>query len=223
MAISTKKTVFLTGATGNMGSATLAELLARSDRFRVRALVRPEERNHAVVKRFERNPAVEWVWGDLTSAQDMRQAVEGVDQVLHIGGMVSPFADKFPELTMKVNVGGARNIVEAIKAAALDYLALPLDPERFTRCLLRIEKEAEQFGAARRRMIEARDRISTLSTREREVLEWLSEGSSNKAIAREFDISPRTVEIHRANMLNKMGANHTSEAIRIAIEAALVD
>lgn len=117
MAISTKKTVFLTGATGNMGSATLAELLARSDRFRVRALVRPEERNHAVVKRFERNPAVEWVWGDLTSAQDMRQAVEGVDQVLHIGGMVSPFADKFPKLTMKVNVGGARNIVEAIKAA----------------------------------------------------------------------------------------------------------
>jgi len=62
-------------------------------------------------------------------------------------------------------------IVEAIKAGALDYLALPLDPERFTRCLLRIEKEAEQFGTARRRMIEARDRISTLSTREREVLD----------------------------------------------------
>lgn len=117
MAISTKKTVFLTGATGNMGSATLAELVRRNDRFRVKALVRPEERNHAVVKRFDGNPAVEWVWGDLTSAADMRRGVEGVDQVLHIGGMVSPFADKFPELTMKVNVGGARNIVEAIKAA----------------------------------------------------------------------------------------------------------
>lgn len=50
-------------------------------------------------------------------------------------------------------------IVEAIKAGALDYLALPLDPERFTRCLTRIAKEAEQFGVARRRMIEARDRI----------------------------------------------------------------
>lgn len=112
-------------------------------------------------------------------------------------------------------------IVEAIKAGALDYLALPLDPERFTRCLLRIEKEAEQFGAARRRMIEARDRISTLSAREREVLDWLAEGSSNKAIARELDISPRTVEIHRANMMTKLGARHAAEAVRLKLEAKL--
>lgn len=112
-------------------------------------------------------------------------------------------------------------IVEAIKAGALDYLALPLDRERFTRCLLRIEKEAEQFGAARRRMIEARDRISTLSSREREVLDWLAEGSSNKAIARELDISPRTVEIHRANMMTKLGARHAAEAVRLKLEAKL--
>jgi Response regulator len=112
-------------------------------------------------------------------------------------------------------------IVEAIKSGALDYLALPLDPERFTRCLTRIEKEAEQFGAARRRMIEARDRISTLSAREREVLDWLAEGSSNKAIARELEISPRTVEIHRANMMNKLGARHAAEAVRLRLEAKL--
>lgn len=116
MAISTKKTVFLTGATGNMGSATLAELMARADRFHVRALVRPEERDHPVIKRFDGNPALEWLPGDLTSAEDMRRGVTGADQVLHIGGMVSPLADLHPELTMRVNVGGARNIVEAIKA-----------------------------------------------------------------------------------------------------------
>lgn len=112
-------------------------------------------------------------------------------------------------------------IVAAIKAGALDYLALPLDPERFTRCLTRIAKEAEMFGAARRRMIEARDRISTLSAREREVLDWLAEGSSNKAIARELDISPRTVEIHRANMMTKLGARHAAEAVRLKLEAKL--
>ncbi|PKP88108.1 MAG: helix-turn-helix transcriptional regulator, partial [Alphaproteobacteria bacterium HGW-Alphaproteobacteria-15] len=112
-------------------------------------------------------------------------------------------------------------IVEAIKAGALDYLALPFDPERFTRCLDRIEKEAEQFGVARRRMIEARDRISTLSTREREVLDWLAMGSSNKAIARELEISPRTVEIHRANMMTKLGARHAAEAVRLKLEAKL--
>lgn len=112
-------------------------------------------------------------------------------------------------------------IVEAIKAGALDYLSLPLDPERFGRCLTRIADEAEVFGAARRRMIEARDRISSLSTREREVLEWLAEGSSNKVIARELDISPRTVEIHRANMMSKLGARHAAEAVRLKLEAAL--
>lgn len=112
-------------------------------------------------------------------------------------------------------------IVEAIKAGALDYLALPLDPDRFARCLARVANEAEQFGAARRRMIEARDRISTLSAREREVLDWLAEGNSNKTIARELDISPRTVEIHRANMMTKLGARHAAEAVRLKLEARL--
>jgi len=112
-------------------------------------------------------------------------------------------------------------IVEAIKAGALDYLSLPLDPERFSRCLTRIEKEAEVFGAQRRCMIEARDRIASLSQREREVLDWLAEGSSNKVIARELDISPRTVEIHRANMMTKLGARHAAEAVRLKLEAKL--
>ncbi len=112
-------------------------------------------------------------------------------------------------------------IVEAIKAGALDYLSLPLDPDRFARCLARIGKEAEAFGTARRRMIEARDRIASLSGREREVLDWLTEGSSNKVIARELDISPRTVEIHRANMMSKLGARHAAEAVRLKLEAKL--
>lgn len=112
-------------------------------------------------------------------------------------------------------------IVEAIKAGALDYLSLPLDPDRFGRCLTRIAREAEDFGQAHRRMIEARDRISSLSSREREVLDWLAKGSSNKAIARELDISPRTVEIHRANMMSKLGARHAAEAVRLKLEARL--
>lgn len=70
-------------------------------------------------------------------------------------------------------------------------------------------------------MIEARDRIATLSAREREVLDWLADGSSNKVIARELDISPRTVEIHRANMMNKLGANHAAEAVRLKLEAKI--
>ncbi|WP_292924834.1 response regulator transcription factor, partial [Novosphingobium sp. SCN 63-17] len=68
----------------------------------------------------------------------------------------------------------------------------------------------------------ARSRVDRLTKREREVLAGVAGGLSNRMIGEKLSISPRTVEIHRANMLTKMGANHTSEAIRIAIEAALV-
>ena len=66
----------------------------------------------------------------------------------------------------------------------------------------------------------ARNLLSNLSGREREVLEGLTNGGSNKDIARILSISPRTVEIHRANMMNKLGARHAAEAIRISLEAA---
>ena len=112
-------------------------------------------------------------------------------------------------------------VVAAIKAGALDYLRLPLRPDRLEETVLRIEEEAEAYGEARRKMVEARSRIASLSPREREVLDWLAEGRSNKMIARELHISPRTVEIHRANMMHKLGAHHAAEAVRLRIEAHL--
>lgn len=112
-------------------------------------------------------------------------------------------------------------IVEAIKTGALDYLSLPLDHDKFARSLERIESEAAVHCEARRRMIDARNRISILSRREREVLDWLVEGCSNKTIARELQISPRTVEIHRANMMLKLGARHPADAVRLKLEAQI--
>ena len=65
--------------------------------------------------------------------------------------------------------------------------------------------------------------VLTVDAIEREVLAGVAGGLSNRLIGEKLSISPRTVEIHRANMLTKMGAHHTSEAIRIAIEASLVE
>ena len=114
-------------------------------------------------------------------------------------------------------------VVQAIRAGALDYLRLPLTQDEFRRMTGQVEADAGRHAAARRRLVEARQRIGTLSRREREVLDWLSEGCSNKAIARQLDISPRTVEIHRANMMDKLGANHAAEAVRLRLEAGFED
>ncbi len=112
-------------------------------------------------------------------------------------------------------------VVEAIKAGALDYLRLPLRQDRLADMIGRIGGEADAYAQARRKMMEARNRIAALSPREREVLDWLAEGCSNKMIARELAISPRTVEIHRANMMSKLGAEHPSQAVRLRLEAHL--
>ncbi|MGB3470888.1 MAG: LuxR C-terminal-related transcriptional regulator [Erythrobacter sp.] len=110
-------------------------------------------------------------------------------------------------------------IVQAIKAGALDYLPLPIDQERLERTLARVSLEAEAYSVQKRRMIDARGRIKSLTVREREVLDLLTDGGSNKEIARALEISPRTVEIHRSNMMTKLGARHAAEAVRFRLEA----
>lgn len=116
----------------------------------------------------------------------------------------------------------ANRIVEAILDGAIDYIAWPITPEELNGTLVRAMDRAENVGNAKLREVMARARIDRLTRREKEVLGGVASGLSNRLIGEKLSISPRTVEIHRANMLNKLGANHTSDAIRIAIEASLV-
>jgi two-component system response regulator FixJ len=112
-------------------------------------------------------------------------------------------------------------VVAGIRAGAIDYLLLPFEMGTFARRLHSILAEAGQHAERRRREVEAQLAISLLSRREHEVLELLSAGCSNKEIARRLEISPRTVEIHRGNMMTKLGAGHAADAVRMWIDAQL--
>lgn len=111
---SMKKKIFLTGATGTMGWAGLQELVKRADRFDITVLARPSRKNQK--KLAPLMDRIRVVWGDLTRYEDVLKATEGADYVLHVGGMVSPSADYFPNKTRLVNRTAAENVVKAVLA-----------------------------------------------------------------------------------------------------------
>ena len=79
-----KKTVFLTGASGNMGYAGFKEIYKRKDKYNLVLLLRGSEKNRIKFKDYENDPAVKIVWGDLTNYDDVRKCVTGSDIVLHL-------------------------------------------------------------------------------------------------------------------------------------------
>jgi two-component system response regulator FixJ len=111
--------------------------------------------------------------------------------------------------------------VEAMKIGATDFFEKPFDDE----ALLASVRSAlqHQEGDKRRDMARAEidSRIAALSNRERDVLVGLVAGRANKLIAYDLGISPRTVEIYRANLMNKMQAGSLSELVRMALVAGL--
>jgi two-component system response regulator FixJ len=122
-------------------------------------------------------------------------------------------------LTGQGNVGLA---VQAMKAGALDFVEKPYDARTLMDVVAHAFAQLEQGGEAEARVQAAKAKVALLSPRETDTLKGLIEGRSNKIIAYELDISPRTVEIYRANLMEKLGVRSLSEALRIAFAAGMV-
>lgn len=110
-------------------------------------------------------------------------------------------------------------IVGAMLSGALDYLAWPFDAEALERSLIRMNTSGNAHVVRNYKAAEARSLVGKLTGREREVLRALLNGASNKDMAKVLGISPRTVEIHRGNMMRKLNASTTSDAVRIGLLA----
>jgi two-component system response regulator FixJ len=113
--------------------------------------------------------------------------------------------------------------VRAMKGGAVDFIEKPFEKAAL---LATIAIAMERLDDAGKRLDESEEamlRIAALSGRERDVLRSLACGHPNKMIAFELDISPRTVEVHRANLMTKLGVRSFSEALRIAFAANMSD
>ncbi len=109
--------------------------------------------------------------------------------------------------------------VEAMKSGAADFLEKPFDDEVLLASVRSALRHGERDAKRDAEQAEFRERLATLSKREREVLEGLVAGKPNKTIAFDLGISPRTVEIYRANVMTKMKAVSLSELVRMTLIA----
>jgi two-component system response regulator FixJ len=112
--------------------------------------------------------------------------------------------------------------VEAMKIGAVDFIEKPFDDEVLRTCVRSAlnQLDRDHKSQAERREIEGR--LAALSSRERDVLKGLVAGQANKQIAYELGISPRTIEIYRANLMTKMRAASLSDLVRMALIAGIL-
>jgi len=109
--------------------------------------------------------------------------------------------------------------VEAMKAGAIDFIEKPFDDDTLLASVRRAVGQHEKNAQREADVAQIHSRLALLSARERQVLEGLVAGHPNKVIAFDLGISPRTVEIYRANVMTKMEANSLSELVRMTLTA----
>jgi two-component system, LuxR family, response regulator FixJ len=137
-----------------------------------------------------------------------------VQRALRERGMLLP-------VVVMTGHGDVTVAVQAMKAGAVDFIEKPFEKAVLLSAIEDGLGRLEDAGRRHARVDEARVRLEALTPRERDVLQGLVRGHPNKTIAYDLGISPRTVEIHRANLMTKLSVTSLSEALRIAFASGL--
>jgi two-component system response regulator FixJ len=120
-------------------------------------------------------------------------------------------------VVMMTGFGQVSTAVAAMKAGAIDFLEKPLSEQQLLEVLTRVTSNLATLTQTSQRQIEARARLDRLTPREREIFDRLVLGKQNKMIAVDLQISPRTVELHRARIMEKLSAGNLSDLVRLAL------
>jgi len=123
---------------------------------------------------------------------------------------------------MLTGEGNVTLAVQAMKEGAVDFIEKPYEAAALLATVDAAFDHLQQESVALAHSAQARARIGALSPRERDVLMGLIEGRANKVIAHELDISPRTVEVYRANLMTKLAVRSLPEALRVAFAAGMI-
>ena len=168
------------------------------------------------------------------SAQHFLEAVSGVGFGCVVSDVRMPGIDgiellkrlkashhTFPVVIMTGH-GDVPLAVEAMKLGAVDFLEKPFEDDRLIGMIDAALRQGESSARSEAMALDISARIASLSPRERQVMDGLIAGLSNKLIARDYDISPRTIEVYRANVMTKMQAGSLSELVRLAMRAGVL-
>ena len=144
--------------------------------------------------------------------------MDGIELLKQLKASSNPY----PVLIMTGH-GDVPLAVNAMKLGAVDFLEKPFEDDRLISMIDVALKQAKSGARTESDRADVAARISSLSPRERQIMEGLVAGLSNKLIAREYNISPRTIEVYRANVMTKMQAASLSELVRLAIRAGAIN
>lgn len=138
--------------------------------------------------------------------------MSGLELVQHLKGR------EFAPIVLITGHGDVDMAVAAIKVGAFDFIEKPFDETRLLASIRTAVEESRQreSGAAELESLQAK--FDTLSTRQRQVMELAVSGLSNKEIGTQLDISPKTVENHRAWVMERIGARNIAELVRLAMK-----